>query len=46
MPLADGDDDVAVQAVCTGAVTWQHLEEMQRLGARSMLVVPVERMLG
>ncbi len=46
MPLADGDDDVAVQALCTGAVTWQHLEEMQRLGARSMLVVPVERMLG
>lgn len=45
VPLADGDDEVVVQAVCTGAVTWQHLEEMQRLGARSLLVLPVERML-
>ncbi len=44
-PIEGSDDDVAVHAVCTGTVTWQHLEDMQRAGARQMLVLPVERML-
>ena len=38
-------DDVALQAVCHGAITWQHLEDMRRAGARHMLVLPVEKML-
>lgn len=38
-------DRVAVQALCTDAITWQHLEDMQRAGARQMLVLPVEQML-
>ncbi len=42
----EGDPGVvAVQALCFGAVTWQHLEEMKRAGARDMLVLPVEKML-
>ncbi|HET7844924.1 MAG TPA: ATP phosphoribosyltransferase [Xanthomonadales bacterium] len=42
----DGDaDDVAVQAVCRSAVTWAHLEAMQREGARELLVVPAEKLL-
>ncbi|MCI1709440.1 MAG: ATP phosphoribosyltransferase [Chiayiivirga sp.] len=42
----DGNRDaVALQAVCQGAITWQHLEDMKRAGARSMLVLPVEQML-
>lgn len=42
----DGRSDaVALQAVCQGAITWQHLEDMKRAGARSMLVLPVEQML-
>jgi ATP phosphoribosyltransferase len=45
MPLEGSDDDVALQAVCLGAVTWNHLEEMKRAGARSLLVLPVEKML-
>ncbi len=36
---------VAVQVVCQGAVTWQHLEDLKRAGARNMLVLPVEQML-
>ena len=39
------DDEVAVQALCTGDVTWQHLEAMQRAGAVGLLVLPVEKML-
>ncbi|MFO0028758.1 MAG: ATP phosphoribosyltransferase [Pseudomonadota bacterium] len=44
MPL-EGSDDVALQAVCRGAVTWNHLEAMKAAGARSLLVLPVEKML-
>ncbi len=38
-------DVVALQAVCHGEVTWQHLEDLKQAGARSMLVLPVEQML-
>ena len=38
-------DQVALQAVCHGAITWQHLEDMKRAGARQLLVLPVEKML-
>jgi ATP phosphoribosyltransferase len=42
----DGSRDVvALQDVCQGAITWQHLEDMKRAGARSVLVLPVEQML-
>ena len=39
------DNQVSVQAICNDAITWQHLEDMQRAGARQMLVLPVEQML-
>lgn len=38
-------DQIAMQAVCSGDVNWQHLEAMKRAGARSLLVLPVEMML-
>ncbi len=38
-------DAVALQAVCQGTITWQHLEDMKRAGARGLLVLPVEQML-
>jgi ATP phosphoribosyltransferase len=42
----DGDGGcVSLQAVCQGQITWQHLEDMKRAGARSLLVLPVEQML-
>ena len=42
----DGRSDaVALQAVCQGTITWQHLEDMKRAGARGLLVLPVEQML-
>jgi ATP phosphoribosyltransferase len=43
--LEDSDSEVAVQAVCQDAVTWAHLEEMKRLGARALLVLPLEKAL-
>jgi ATP phosphoribosyltransferase len=45
----DGHDavsgDVALQALCHGAMTWQRLEDLKRAGARGLMVLPVERML-
>ncbi|UPG84655.1 ATP phosphoribosyltransferase [Luteibacter aegosomatis] len=38
-------DQVVVQALCAGSVSWRQLEDMKRAGARDMLVLPVEKML-
>lgn len=38
-------DDIAVQALCSSALDWQHLEELKRLGAHGLMVLNVERML-
>lgn len=44
-PIEGLENEVAVQAICNDAITWQHLEDMKRAGARQMLVLPLERML-
>jgi ATP phosphoribosyltransferase len=41
----DGTDTLALQALCHGAMTWQHLEALKLAGARGLMVLPVERML-
>ena len=38
-------DQVALQALCRSAMTWQRLEDMKRAGATGLLVLPVEQML-
>ncbi len=45
MSIEGSGDQVALQAVCHGAITWQHLEDMKRAGACQLLVLPVEKML-
>ncbi len=45
LAMDGGGDAVSLQAVCQGAITWQHLEDMKRAGARRLLVLPVEQML-
>lgn len=39
------DDVVAVHAVCTEAVFWSTLEKLKGAGARSILVMPIEKMM-
>lgn len=41
----DGADTLALQALCHGAMTWQHLEALKHAGAQGLMVLPVERML-
>jgi ATP phosphoribosyltransferase len=45
MAMDGRSDAVSLQAVCQGAITWKHLEDMKRAGARGLLVLPVEQML-
>lgn len=45
MPLEGRDDKVAVHAVCRENVFWETLEGLKAVGASSVLVLPVEKML-
>ncbi|MFW5816713.1 MAG: ATP phosphoribosyltransferase [Wenzhouxiangella sp.] len=45
LTLEGPGDKVAVHAVCTEQVFWEHLEELKRAGASAVLVLPVEKML-
>jgi ATP phosphoribosyltransferase len=38
-------DSVSLQAICHEAITWQHLEDLKRAGAKQLVVIPVEKML-
>lgn len=45
MPLSGQENLVAIQAVCTETVFWETLEGLKALGARSILVLPIEKMM-
>ncbi len=36
---------LSLQTMCEGAVSWQQLEELERAGARGLMVLGVERSL-
>ncbi|WP_019961656.1 ATP phosphoribosyltransferase [Woodsholea maritima] len=44
-PVVGRDDVVAVHAVCTEAVFWSTLEQLKSVGAQSILVLPIEKMM-
>jgi len=46
LPLASTDDTVAVHLVSTEKLFWETMEELKQLGASSILVLPIEKMLG
>lgn len=45
MPLAGNGDQVAIHAVCEENVFWETMENLRNVGARDILVVPIEKML-
>ena len=45
LPLGGIDNKVAVHVVCREAVFWDTLENLKAVGASSILVLPVEKML-
>lgn len=45
LPLAGQPDQLMLQALCAGEMSWRQLEEIKKAGARDMFVLPVEKML-
>ena len=45
IPLTGNSDLVALQAVCTENIFWETLEDLKALGARAILVLPIEKMM-
>ncbi len=45
IPLAGTEKLVAIQAVCTENIFWETLEDLKALGARAILVLPIEKMM-
>lgn len=46
LPLAHNDDIVAVHVVSTETLFWETMEQLKGLGCSSILVLPIEKMLG
>ncbi|MDE2307439.1 MAG: ATP phosphoribosyltransferase [Xanthomonadaceae bacterium] len=45
LPVLGQPDQLMLQALCAGEVSWRQLEEIKKAGAREMFVLPVEKML-
>jgi ATP phosphoribosyltransferase len=45
VPLGGDSGLVSMQAVCTETVFWETLEDLKALGARAILVLPIEKMM-
>ena len=45
LSLAGQPDQLMLQALCAGEMSWRQLEEIKKAGAREMFVLPVEKML-
>lgn len=43
--LPGGNDVLSLQTMCEGTVSWQQMEELERAGARGLMVLAVERSL-
>jgi len=46
LPLAERDDLVAVHVVATETFFWETMEQLKVLGCHSILVMPIEKMMG
>jgi len=46
LPLSHSDDTVAVHVVSTEKLFWETMEELKALGCSSILVLPIEKMMG
>ncbi len=46
LPLQGSPDKVAVHAVCRETVFWETMEQLKAAGASSILILPIEKMMG
>ncbi len=46
LPLAGNEDTVAVHVVSSENLFWETMEQLKAIGCRSILVMPIEKMMG
>lgn len=46
LPLANNDETVAIHVVSTETLFWETMEKLKALGCSSILVMPIEKMMG
>jgi ATP phosphoribosyltransferase len=46
LPLSGHDDRVAVHVVSSETLFWETMEKLKALGCSSILVMPIEKMMG
>lgn len=46
LPLAEDNDQVAIHVVSSENLFWETMEQLKALGASSILVMPIEKMMG
>jgi ATP phosphoribosyltransferase len=46
LPLAGNDESVAIHVVSTETLFWETMEKLKSLGCSSILVMPIEKMMG
>lgn len=46
LPLANNDDTVAIHVVSSETLFWETMEKLKSLGCSSILVMPIEKMMG
>ncbi|GAA0860123.1 ATP phosphoribosyltransferase [Aliiglaciecola litoralis] len=46
LPLANSDESVAVHVVSSETLFWETMEKLKALGCSSILVMPIEKMMG
>jgi ATP phosphoribosyltransferase len=46
LPLAGNDDTVAIHVVSSETLFWETMEKLKSLGCSSILVMPIEKMMG
>jgi len=46
LPLQGKEDKVAIHAVCQETIFWETMEQLKESGASSVLVLPIEKMMG
>ena len=46
LPLANCENTVAMHVVCTETLFWETMEKLKALGCSSILVMPIEKMMG
>ena len=46
LPLSGNDEQVAIHVVSKETLFWETMEQLKQLGCTSILIMPIEKMMG